>query len=54
MILKVFALFINQDSESDDNSIYLILTSSSYNVDIYYNCYKEDISYSECLEFTEK
>lgn len=37
-----------------DNSIDLIVTSPPYNVDIHYNLHKDDISYEEYLEFTQK
>ena len=33
-------------------SIDLIVTSPPYNVDIYYNSHKDDVSYQEYLEFT--
>ena len=35
-------------------SIDLIVTSPPYNVDIQYNSHKDDLSYSEYLEFSEK
>ncbi len=37
-----------------NNSVDLIITSPPYNVDIKYNSHKDDISYSEYLEFTNK
>lgn len=37
-----------------ESSIDLIVTSPPYNVDIHYNSHKDDISYKEYLEFTEK
>ena len=36
------------------NSIDLIVTSPPYNVDIHYNSFKDNITYEEYLEFTEK
>jgi len=36
------------------SSIDLIITSPPYNVDIHYNSHKDDLSYQEYLEFTEK
>lgn len=36
------------------SSVDLIVTSPPYNVDIHYNSHKDDISYNEYLEFTEK
>ncbi len=38
----------------DDSSIDLIVTSPPYNVDIAYNSHKDDISYAEYLEFSQK
>ncbi len=38
----------------DDSSIDLIVTSPPYNVDIAYNSHKDDISYTEYLEFSQK
>ncbi|HRJ75015.1 MAG TPA: DNA methyltransferase, partial [Anaerolineales bacterium] len=38
----------------EDNSIDLIVTSPPYNVDIAYNSHKDDLSYTEYLEFSEK
>lgn len=38
----------------EDGSIDLIVTSPPYNVDIQYNSHKDDISYSEYLEFTRQ
>ncbi|HXF86461.1 MAG TPA: site-specific DNA-methyltransferase [Anaerolineales bacterium] len=47
---------INDDilttSAISPNSIDLIVTSPPYNVDIQYNSHRDDISYSEYLEFT--
>lgn len=37
-----------------DSSIDLIVTSPPYNVDISYNSHKDDISYAEYLEFSQK
>ncbi|MCC6500256.1 MAG: site-specific DNA-methyltransferase [Anaerolineales bacterium] len=37
-----------------DSSIDLIVTSPPYNVDIAYNSHKDDISYAEYLEFSQK
>lgn len=49
---------INDDvlttSAIDGDSIDLIVTSPPYNVDIKYNSHKDDISYAEYLEFSEK
>jgi site-specific DNA-methyltransferase (adenine-specific) len=49
---------INDDvlttSAVDGDSIDLIVTSPPYNVDIKYNSHKDDISYAEYLEFSEK
>jgi|SRR3989344_3589092 len=45
--------FITTD-EIKNNSIDLIVTSPPYNVDIKYNSHKDDVSYAEYLEFTEK
>jgi site-specific DNA-methyltransferase (adenine-specific) len=49
---------INDDvlktSAIDGDSIDLIITSPPYNVDIKYNSHKDDISYAEYLEFSEK
>ena len=49
---------INEDvlrtSAIADESIDLIVTSPPYNVDIQYNSHKDDVSYSEYLEFSEK
>jgi len=36
------------------SSVDLIITSPPYNVDIHYNSHKDDLSYQEYLEFTEK
>ncbi|HJS19939.1 MAG TPA: site-specific DNA-methyltransferase [Anaerolineales bacterium] len=41
-------------SAIEAESIDLIVTSPPYNVDIQYNSHKDDISYSEYLEFSEK
>lgn len=38
----------------DENTIDLIVTSPPYNVGMNYNLFKDDISYNEYLEFTEK
>ena len=40
--------------EIKKSSVDLIVTSPPYNVDIKYNSHKDDISYSDYLEFTEK
>jgi site-specific DNA-methyltransferase (adenine-specific) len=49
---------INDDilttSSIDGDSIDLIVTSPPYNVDIKYNSHKDDISYTEYLEFSDK
>ncbi len=49
---------INDDvlttSAIEGDSIDLIVTSPPYNVDIKYNSHKDDISYSDYLEFSEK
>ena len=49
---------INEDvlrtSAIADESIDLIVTSPPYNVDIQYNSHRDDVSYSEYLEFSEK
>ena len=49
---------INDDvlttSVIDTGSIDLIVTSPPYNVDIKYNSHKDDVSYSDYLEFSEK
>jgi site-specific DNA-methyltransferase (adenine-specific) len=49
---------INEDvlttSALEGDSIDLIVTSPPYNVDIQYNSHKDDISYSDYLEFSEK
>jgi len=37
-----------------ENSIDLIVTSPPYNVDVHYNSCKDNITYDEYLEFTEK
>lgn len=37
-----------------DSSVDLIITSPPYNVDIAYNSHKDDISYAEYLEFSQK
>ncbi len=37
-----------------DSSVDLIVTSPPYNVDIAYNSHKDDISYAEYLEFSQK
>lgn len=37
-----------------NSSVDLIVTSPPYNVDIKYNSHKDDVSYSDYLEFTEK
>jgi site-specific DNA-methyltransferase (adenine-specific) len=37
-----------------ENSVDLIVTSPPYNVDIQYNSHKDDVSYAEYLEFSEK
>ncbi|MGH7885363.1 MAG: DNA-methyltransferase [Thermodesulfobacteriota bacterium] len=36
------------------SSVDLIVTSPPYNVDIHYNSHKDDLTYQEYLEFTEK
>ena len=41
-------------NEIDKSSVDLIITSPPYNVDIQYNSHKDNISYSNYLEFTEK
>ncbi len=38
----------------EKSSIDLIVTSPPYNVDIYYNSNKDDLSYENYLEFTKK
>ena len=38
----------------ENSSIDLIITSPPYNVDIQYNSHKDDLSYSEYLEFSRK
>lgn len=38
----------------ENNSIDLIVTSPPYNVDIAYNSHKDDLSYTEYLEFSHK
>ena len=49
---------INDDvlttSAIEEVSIDLIVTSPPYNVDIKYNSHKDDVSYSDYLEFSEK
>ena len=45
-ILKITAI--------PESSIDLIITSPPYNVDIHYNSHKDDLSYRDYLEFTEK
>jgi site-specific DNA-methyltransferase (adenine-specific) len=49
---------INDDvlttSAIEADSIDLIVTSPPYNVDIKYNSHKDDVSYSDYLEFSEK
>jgi site-specific DNA-methyltransferase (adenine-specific) len=49
---------INDDvlttSALEGGSIDLIVTSPPYNVDIQYNSHKDDVSYSDYLEFSEK
>ncbi|GIU81001.1 MAG: hypothetical protein KatS3mg006_0065 [Pyrinomonadaceae bacterium] len=49
-------LLINDDSLTTNaiqpESIDLIVTSPPYNVDIQYNSHRDDLSYSEYLEFT--
>lgn len=37
-----------------ENSVDLVVTSPPYNVDIQYNSHKDDVSYAEYLEFSEK
>jgi len=37
-----------------DESVDLVVTSPPYNVDINYNSHKDDISYAEYLEFSQK
>jgi site-specific DNA-methyltransferase (adenine-specific) len=37
-----------------DNSIDLVVTSPPYNVDIQYNSHKDDITYADYLEFSQK
>src|SRR5258708_22650301 len=50
--------FIHDDvlktTQIGDGSIDLVVTSPPYNVDIQYNSHKDDLSYSEYLEFSEK
>lgn len=38
----------------EDNSIDLVITSPPYNVDIQYNSHKDDVSYTDYLEFSRK
>lgn len=38
----------------EDNSIDLVVTSPPYNVDIQYNSHKDDLTYSEYLEFSRQ
>lgn len=38
----------------EDGSVDLVVTSPPYNVDIQYNSHKDDVTYAEYLEFTEK
>src|SRR3989338_2569567 len=38
----------------EESTIYLIITSPPYNVDIKYNSHKDGLTYSEYLEFTKK
>lgn len=38
----------------NENSVDLVVTSPPYNVDIQYNSHKDDVSYAEYLEFSEK
>jgi site-specific DNA-methyltransferase (adenine-specific) len=38
----------------EENSIDLVVTSPPYNVDIKYNSHKDDITYADYLEFSEK
>lgn len=49
---------LNEDvlttSVMEADSIDLIVTSPPYNVDIKYNSHKDDVSYSDYLEFSEK
>ena len=49
---------VNEDvlttSAIETDFIDLIITSPPYNVDIQYNAHKDDISYNEYLEFSEK
>jgi site-specific DNA-methyltransferase (adenine-specific) len=45
---------ILKTSVIDGTSIDLIVTSPPYNVDIQYNSHKDDVTYSEYLEFSEK
>jgi site-specific DNA-methyltransferase (adenine-specific) len=52
-------IFIYKDdilkiSNISKSSVDLIVTSPPYNVDIHYNSHKDDLSYEEYLEFTEK
>ena len=48
---------LNEDvlttSALEADSIDLIVTSPPYNVDIKYNSHKDDVSYSDYLEFSE-
>ncbi len=38
----------------EDGSVDLVVTSPPYNVDIQYNSHKDDVTYAEYLEFSEK
>lgn len=38
----------------NENSVDLVVTSPPYNVDIQYNSHKDDVTYAEYLEFSEK
>lgn len=38
----------------EKNSVDLVVTSPPYNVDIQYNSHKDDVTYAEYLEFSEK
>lgn len=45
---------ILKTSSIESGSVDLIVTSPPYNVDIQYNSHKDDVSYAEYLEFSEK
>lgn len=38
----------------EENSVDLVVTSPPYNVDIQYNSHKDDVSYADYLEFSQK